>query len=61
MDYYYYQFFEEYNEQERNNLRTKYYEMMTDLQTHFSFFDFLDYHKKKCNRKNIVMDKDRKS
>ena len=23
--------FEEYNEQERNNLRTKYYEMMTDL------------------------------
>ena len=49
MDYYYYQFFEEYNEQERNNLRTKYYEMMTDLQTHFSFFDFLDYHKKKIS------------
>ena len=34
------QFFEEYNEQKRNNLRTKYYEMMTDLQTHFSFLDF---------------------
>ena len=43
------QFFEEYNEQERNNLRTKYYEMMTDLQTHFSFFDFLDYHNKKIS------------
>ena len=25
------QFFEEYNEQERNNLRTRYYEMVTDL------------------------------
>ena len=43
------QFFVEYNEQERNNLRTKYYEMMTDLQTHFSFFDFLDYHNKKIS------------
>ena len=43
------QFFEEYNEQERNNLRTKYYEMVTDLQTHFSFFDFLDYHNKKLS------------
>ena len=27
------QFFKEYNEQEMSNLRTKYYEMMTDLQT----------------------------
>ena len=43
------QFFEEYNKQKRNNLRTKYYEMMTDLQTHFSFFDFLDYHIKKIS------------
>ena len=43
------QFFEQYNEQERNNLRTKYYEMVTDLQTHFSFFEFLDYHNKKLN------------
>ena len=32
-----------------NNLRTKYYEMVTDLQTHFSFFYFLDYHNKKIN------------
>ena len=43
------QFFEEYNKQKRNNLRTKYYEMMTDLQTHFNFFDFLDYHIKKIS------------
>ena len=43
------QFFEQYNEQERNDLRTKYYEMVTDLQTHFSFFDFLDYHNKKIS------------
>ena len=43
------QFFEEYNEQERNNLWTKYYEMMIDLQTHFSFLDFLDYHNKKIS------------
>ena len=32
-----------------NDLRTKYYEMVTDLQTHFSFFDFLDYHNKKIS------------
>ena len=43
------QFFAEYNEHERNNLRTKYYEMMIDLQTHFSFFNFLDYHNKKIS------------
>ena len=57
------QFFEQYNEQERNNLRTKYYEMVIDLQTHFSFFDFLNYHNKKISviEKNIVMDEDRKS
>ena len=24
--------------------------MMTDLQTHFSFFDFLDYHNRKINK-----------
>ena len=43
------QFFEEYYEQERNYLQTKYYEMMADLQTHFSFSDFLDYHNKKIS------------
>ena len=32
-----------------NNLRTKYYEIMTDLQKHFSFFEFLDYHNKKIS------------
>ena len=42
-------FFEDYNEQERNNLRTKYYEMVIDLQTYFSFFDFLDYYNKKIS------------
>ena len=43
------QFFKEYNEQERNNLRTKYYEIVTDLQKHFIFFEFLDYHNKKIS------------
>ena len=43
------QFFEEYNQQENNNLRTRYYEIVTDLQTHFSFFDFLDYYNKKIS------------
>ena len=43
------QFFKEYNEQEMNNLRTKYYEIMTDLQKHFSFFEFLDHHNKKIS------------
>ncbi|KAK7834331.1 hypothetical protein CFP56_024680, partial [Quercus suber] len=40
------QFFKEYNELEKSILRTKYYEMVTCLQIHFSFFDFLDYHNK---------------
>ena len=43
------QFFEDYNEQESNNLRTKYFEMVIDLQTYFSFFDFLDYYNKKIS------------
>ena len=49
------QFFEEYNEQERNNLRTKYYEMVIDLQTHFNFFEFLDYYNKKISVKEKTL------
>ena len=42
------QFFENYNEQERNNFKNKIYEMVTNLQTYFSFW-VLDYYNKKIS------------
>ena len=42
------QFFENYNEQERNSFKNKNYEMVTNLQTYFSFW-VLDYYNKKIS------------